>query len=382
MLAVAEAAGTLYFTALSIGQLKPSATGRAWEPAPPYPYEWAGLIFALALGCALLAGGVLAFVWRGLVRSGVRLTDDRDPHLRNRNSEVALLIDHAHARGHVLDHVPRLFLILFVPCAALSVAAVILSANGHGPSVLLLSPALANLGTWSIGLLAILLVFGVSRTVAMNPVRRTISTVWALATFWPRAAHPFAAPAHGPRVIADLVSRVTALSREGSAVLIAGHSHGALLATVAASYLPPDVAANTGLLTSGSTATRLIEPFFGAFLNRTVCRDVARSLTGPDGTRWRNLYRLTDPIGGPVLPPTADSDRSPAALAAGDADDPVRGVDCLTPDPPLTGGELGPDPTPRGHDYYLQDPVFAAEHSKLVAMLARSEATVAESYSG
>jgi hypothetical protein len=48
----------------------------------------------------------------------------------------------------------------------------------------------------------------------------------------------------------------------------------------------------------------------------------------------------------------------------------------------LNGDELGPDPTPRGHDYYLQDPVFAAEHSKLVATLARSEATVAGPHSG
>jgi pimeloyl-ACP methyl ester carboxylesterase len=200
----------------------------------------------------------------------------------------------------------------------------------------------------------------------MNPVRRTISIIWALATFWPRAAHPFAAPAHGPRAVADLVSRVTRLTRAGNSVLIAGHSHGALLATVAASYLPTDVAARTGLLTSGSTVVRLIEPFFGAFFNRAVCTDIARSLTGPGGTRWRNLYRLTDPIGGPIL--TA----APAPSAVDDSaeDDPVGKVDRLAPDPPATAVGLGADPTPRGHDYYLQDPVFAEEHARLVALLS------------
>jgi hypothetical protein len=231
---------------------------------------------------------------------------------------------------------------------------------GSGPSEVLSAPALVNLGTWSIGIIAIVLVYLVARAGAMTPVRRTISAIWAMATFWPRAAHPFAAPAHGPRAVADVVSRVSWLTRQRTCVLIAGHSHGALLATVAVAYLPADAVPRTALLTSASSAARLLEPFFGAFIDRSTFTDVATTLTGPGGTRWRNLYRITDPIGGPIFP-------SGQPVIGGL----VRTVDQLAPDPPTTAVGLGVDPTPRGHGNYLHDPLFAAEHAALVAKLAR-----------
>ncbi|HET8682660.1 MAG TPA: hypothetical protein VFM54_12440 [Micromonosporaceae bacterium] len=360
MLAAAESAGLLYFAALSVGQLRPSGAGRAWEPAPPYPYEWAGLGFALALAASVVAGCALLLTWRGLVRAGARLTDRRDPGLRPADPYVAELLDHAHARGRVLERVPRLALVVFTPVAVLSLVGVDFSVLGRGPSVLLPSPALANLGTWSIGILAVLVVYLVARTGTMTPVRRTISAIWALATFWPRAAHPFAAPAHGPRAVADIVSRVSWLARQGTPVLISAHSHGALLATIAAPYLPADVAARTALLTSASPAARLIEPYFGAFIDRTTFQEVVTALTGPGGTRWRNLYRITDPIGGPIF-----GSGQPAAGGHAGA------VDRLAPDPPTTAVGLGVDPTPRGHGDYLHDPVFSAEHTALVDWLAR-----------
>jgi hypothetical protein len=360
MFAAAEAAGVLYFAALSVGQLRPSGAGRAWEPAPPYPYEWAGVAFALALAMCAVAGLALRTVWRRLVRRGAELTDERDPGLRQADPYVAGLLDHAHARGRLLTYVPRLALVVLVPVAMLSLVGVAYSLLGRGPSELLSSPALANLGTWSIGIIAIVLVYLVARAGAMTPVRRTISAIWAMATFWPRAAHPFAAPAHGPRAVADVVSRVTWLTRQRTSVLIAGHSHGALLATVAVAYLPADAVPRTALLTSASSAARLIEPFFGAFIDRSTFTEVATTLTGPGGTRWRNLYRTTDPIGGPIFP-----NGQPVIGSR------VRTVDQLAPDPPTTAVGLGVDPTPRGHGNYLHDPVFTAEHAALVARLTR-----------
>lgn len=358
MLATAEAAGTLYFTALTIGQIEESATVRGWEPAPPYPYEWAGLVFAVAMGSAAVGTVMLGILWRRLVRSGARLTDNLYGGLRTADPEVARIIDQAHARGKILRHLPGLAMIVFVPVALLSIVGVVYSSIGEGPSVLLASSVAAQLGTWSIGLLAIFFVYLVVRTGAMSPVRRVISTIWALATFWPRATHPFAAPAHGPRAVADVVSRVTRLTAAGNSVLIAGHSHGALIATIAVSYLPEEVVARTGLLTSASPAVRLIEPFFGAILNRRKSDEIAASLTGPDGVRWSNLYRLTDPLGGPAFD-----------YARGEQPD-IREVDLLVPDPPST--EIGPglDPTPRGHNDYLHDRVFQEEHARLVHMLA------------
>jgi hypothetical protein len=242
---------------------------------------------------------------------------------------------------------------------------VLFSTDGRGPSTLLPSQhVLTNLGTWSIGLVALsLTVFGM-RAGLTTPVRRLISAVWATATFWPRAAHPFGAPAHGPRAVADMVRRVTRLTRQDRSVLLAGHSHGALITTTTVLYLPVEVTGRCALLTSASPVTRLIRPYFGAFLDHETLVDVAERMTDGDGTRWRNLFRITDPIGGPVF------GASPAQrpVVAGRP----RTVDRLSPDPELANLRAGTDATPRGHGDYLHDPAFLSAHAALVEHLRRA----------
>ncbi|GAA1890967.1 hypothetical protein [Asanoa iriomotensis] len=361
MLAVAETASLLYFAALSIGQLETSDAGRAWLPAPPYPYEWAGLVFTVGMGAVVLAVAFGIVRWNVLLGTGRRMTDERDRDLRRRRPDAAEVLDHAHARGQLLESMPALAMIVFVPIAALSVVGVVYSALGRGPAALLPNQStLTNLGAWSIGLAALLLVLTVARAGNTTPGRRLVSAVYAMATFWPRAAHPFAAPAHGPRAVADIVRRVTTLTDQGVPVVLAGHSHGSVLAAMAVRNLPAGSLPHIALLTSACPVTRLIEPFFAAFFDREVSVKLATALTDADGTRWTNLYRTTDPIGGAVCRPDT-------------ADTPLGAVDELAPDPPDQSlRDL--EPQVGGHGSYLHDPAFVAAHDRLVTTLAHRHA--------
>jgi hypothetical protein len=356
MLAVAEAASLLYFAALSIGELETSGAGRAWLPAPPYPYEWAGLVFAVAMGATLIAVAFGAVRWRVVLGTGRRMTDGRDPELRRRHPERAEYLDHAHARGQLFESVPGLALVVFVPITVLSVVGVVYSAFGRGPAALLPNQStLTNLGAWSIGLIALVLVLTVVRAGNTTPGRRLVSAVYAMATFWPRAAHPFAAPSHGPRAVADIVRRVTTLTGQGVPVLLAAHSHGSVLAAMAVRNLRPESTRHIALLTSACPLTRLIAPFFPAFFDPEASIKLAGSLTDEQGTRWTNLYRVTDPIGGAVCPRPTGS-----ALDA---------VDVLAPDPP-DAALHDVDPQVSGHGSYLRDPAFVEAHDRLVRTLA------------
>jgi hypothetical protein len=290
------------------------------------------------------------------------MTDERDVGLRQRLPDAADMLDRAHARGRLLESIPALALIVFVPIVALSLIGVGYSAVGRGPAALLPSQkTLTNLGAWSIGLIAIVLVITVARAGNTTPGRRLVSAIYAMATFWPRAAHPFAAPSHGPRAVADIVLRVTTLTAQGTSVVLAGHSHGSILVATAARYLPKAALRRTALLTSACPLTRLIEPFFAAFFDRDASLDLARALTDGQCTRWINLYRITDPIGGPVFSPTSD-DRHQMNNGR-------RPVDELAPDPPEQ--DLGGiEPEIRGHDSYLSDPAFTAAHDRLIECLA------------
>lgn len=161
--------------------------------------------------------------------------------------------------------------------------------------------------------------------------------------------------------VADIVLRVTTLTAQGTPVLLAGHSHGSVLVATAARYLPKASLRRTALLSSACPLTRLIEPFFAAFFDRDASLDLAAALTDERCTRWINLYRITDPIGGPVFAPIPnDPDRA----------DPTPGpVDQLAPDPP-EADLAGIEPEVRGHDSYLHDPAFTAAHDRLVECLA------------
>ncbi len=103
-------------------------------------------------------------------------------------------------------------------------------------------------------------------------------------------------------------------------------------------------------LTYGSPLRRLYGRWFPAYFGPVPLRALHRQVDC-----WRNLWRATDPIGGPVIAgPSEDVDTGPLA-------------------DPLAYGRSAHHPLPApvlGHFDYQADPAFAAERDALLARLA------------
>ncbi|MEV7289089.1 hypothetical protein AB0O01_31845 [Streptomyces sp. NPDC093252] len=208
------------------------------------------------------------------------------------------------------------------------------------------------LGSWLIGLGFILFVASGRRAYKDPSARRTIGILWDVGTFWPRAAHPFAPPCYAERAVPDLTWRMATWTEvTGGRLVISGHSQGSVLASAAAWQLTPEVRHRVALLTYGSPLERLYGRWFPAYFG-----SAALGALHEDVDCWRNLYRVTDPIGGPIrLPGDCGPEVDRAALAD-----------------PLAYGrtDLHPLPAPiLGHSDYQADPAFAEERARLLARL-------------
>ncbi|MFJ5029830.1 hypothetical protein ACIQB5_17255 [Streptomyces sp. NPDC088560] len=208
------------------------------------------------------------------------------------------------------------------------------------------------LGSWLVGFAFLLFVTWGRRAYKDASARRTIGILWDVGTFWPRAAHPFAPPCYAERAVPDLTWRMaTWTQRTGGRLVLSGHSQGSVLAAAAAWQLTPSTRKRIALLTYGSPLERLYGRWFPAHFGPP-----ALAALHHDVACWRNLYRRTDPIGGPVRVPddtTPEVDHGPLRdpLAYG-----------RTPDHPLPAPILG-------HSDYQADPDFDRERARLLARL-------------
>jgi hypothetical protein len=137
----------------------------------------------------------------------------------------------------------------------------------------------------------------------------------------------------------------------GGRLVISGHSQGSVLAAAAAWQLKPSVRKRVALLTYGSPLERLYGRWFPAHFGPAALSSLHREVAC-----WRNLYRLTDPIGGPVR-------------LAGDCG---PEVDRAPLKDPLAYGRTARHPLPApilGHSDYQADPAFAEERTRLLARL-------------
>ncbi|MGY6018796.1 hypothetical protein [Streptomyces spinosirectus] len=208
------------------------------------------------------------------------------------------------------------------------------------------------LGSWLIGLGFILFVTWGRRAYKDASARRTIGILWDVGTFWPRAAHPFAPPCYAERAVPDLTWRMATWTRAtGGRLVISGHSQGSVLAAAAAWQLEPSDRKRVALLTYGSPLERLYGRWFPAHFGPAALTSLHHEVDC-----WRNLHRLTDPIGGPVRLP---GDCGPE-------------VDRPPLKDPLAYGRTASHPLPApilGHSDYQADPAFAEERERLLARL-------------
>ncbi|MGV9314283.1 hypothetical protein ACWDR0_19180 [Streptomyces sp. NPDC003691] len=212
-----------------------------------------------------------------------------------------------------------------------------------------------SLGSWLIGAGFLFFVAWGRRAYRDPSARRTIGILWDVGTFWPRAAHPFAPPCYAERAVPDLTWRMctwTETTRHsGGRLVISGHSQGSVLAAAAVWQLPPEARGRVALLTYGSPLERLYGRWFPAYFGPE-----ALALLRDEVHCWSNLYRHTDPIGGPVL------------VAAG----PRPAPDRPALRDPLAYGRSARHPLPEpilGHSDYQADPEFAAARAELLRQI-------------
>ena len=140
-----------------------------------------------------------------------------------------------------------------------------------------------------------------------HDVRRGIGVLWDLGTFWPRWFHPFAPPTYSDRAVTDLTSLLDGeLGRQEAdpeRLLLAPHSQGSIIATAAVLGMTAPTQ-RLALLTYGSPWTRHYAEFFPAVFS-PACLDAlaSRLVHTRGGIRWRNLFRVSDPMAGQIAGP-------------------------------------------------------------------------------
>ncbi|MGW6567725.1 hypothetical protein [Streptomyces sp. NPDC054975] len=330
--------------------------------APPVLLSWQASVIPVLL--LMLLGPAVVLVLR-TARTARRLgpvveadygTDDPDPVRTGRIAAARATASLTDAAPALVGTVSGATLLL----GAGSVAGAWASGNVPGRAFDGAHPVIASaaetaqaLGSWMIGFGFLLFVTWGRRAYKDASARRTIGILWDVGTFWPRAAHPFAPPCYAERAVPDLTWRMSSWTRHtGGRLVISGHSQGSVLAAAAVWQLPPVTRGRVALLTYGSPLERLYGRWFPAYFGPGPLRALHGTVHC-----WSNLYRPTDPIGGPVRVPATGA--KPAVDRAALLDPVAYG---RTPEHPL------PEPI-LGHSDYQADPAFAAERAVLLDRL-------------
>ncbi|MGW2118436.1 hypothetical protein [Streptomyces zhihengii] len=341
----------------------PGMGGHSTIAGPPVLLSWQASVIPVLLVLLLLPA---LFLVARTCRAARRLApvveaeygEDRPDEVRTRR------IAGTRARARLTDAAPVLVGVLAGATLLLGAGAVAgawitgevpgRAFAGAGPLLESFADTAQALGSWLVGFGFILFVTLGRRAYRDASARRTIGILWDVGTYWPRAAHPFAPPCYAERAVPDLTWRIcTWTAGTGGRLVISGHSQGSVLAASAVWQLPASTRRRVALLTYGSPLERLYGRWFPAYFGAAALRDLRGDIDC-----WRNLWRQTDPIGGPLMIPGEgrhpDVDR--AALK-----DPVvygRSARYPLPEPIL------------GHSDYQADPAFAEERAQLLARLA------------
>jgi hypothetical protein len=274
-------------------------------------------------------------------------------------------------------------------------AARVLMLFGAAGSDLLTISAMSVLGTIGVVVMSAIATALIGLGFAAWKTQRTRTTVgilWDLLSFWPRVAHPLCPPPYGGRAVLAVADRCSQLVNDenADAVVLSGHSQGSVITLAACAVLDEQARSGTdqsdgsgdwiGKTKAGSTIPRLHMVTYGSQLQFIYPRLFPTYLgyfrlkwiyeKALDG-RWRNLYRWTDPLGGPVLSwPHATTTARPAyGPQVGDwtcvsCGDPAR---CEGHKPCVQPNERPGDRQPEhrywavGPDIRLRDPAIVVE---------------------
>ncbi|MFE9651826.1 hypothetical protein [Micromonospora sp. NPDC006431] len=330
---------------------------------PPVAYWWAALAGLTALLIVTAAAAITLLVSRRRRRAYAQRIIKQDyPHAPTGAASRLHVVRETIARSHVAEELGPMLVAFFV-ISSVGLATIALDLIGVGPTQLVaeiggqrdgaavLAAYVTDVGIWIISLLVIgLLILGF-RAYRSAETRRLVAVLWDLGTFWPRTVHPFAPPCYAARAVPELTKRVSALAAQGP-VVISGHSHGSVLAAATVLQLPPDALTRVALLTHGCPLHRIYARLYPAYLGQQTLCDLGERLDW----RWRNLWRDTDPIGGPVFDHHHDAQPPYEPPAAEAVDVRLRDPRAVTIDP----ADTVPPPVERHWPYHTQPPYQAA----------------------
>lgn len=353
---------------------------------PPVLLSWQAAVIPVLLVLLLIPVVVLAV---RTVRTGRRLAPLVEAEYGAKEERVTpdsvrtRRIAGARARAELTDAAPWLVGLVSGATLLLGTGAVLgawlsgdvpgRAAEGGPALIQSVADTAQALGSWLIGLGFILFVTWGRRAYRDPSARRTIGILWDVGTFWPRASHPFAPPCYAERAVPDLTWRMASwTARTGGRLVISGHSQGSVLAAAAVWQLREGTRHQVALLTYGSPLERLYGRWFPAYFGAAPLADLGREVYC-----WRNLWRATDPIGGPVR--LGGEHGEPDGIACGDGVGGGEGRDGGAPAvdrgplrDPLTYGRTERHPLPEpilGHSEYQADPAFATERAALLDRL-------------
>ncbi|WP_395482228.1 hypothetical protein [Streptomyces sp. KHY 26] len=328
---------------------------------PPVLLTWQASMIPPLLAVLLALAARLAAGTARLARTErdrVRREHPGEPEDPSRTRAIA----HTRAMAGLTDRAPLILIVLSAATLVLGGGALAgglisgktpdAAARGAVDAVRIAAAVSQGLGSWLVGLGFLLFVTWGRRAYRDRGARRTVGILWDVGTFWPRAAHPFAPPCYAERAVPDLTWRIaTWTGATGGRLVLSGHSQGSVLAAAAAWQLSPSTRGRIALLTYGSPLERLYGRWFPAHFGPAALAGLHRDIAC-----WSNLYRRTDPIGGPVrLPadghPPVDQPPLRDPLAYG-----------RTTEHPLPGPILG-------HSAYQADPAFARVRAHLLTRL-------------
>jgi hypothetical protein len=331
LLAVSFAAGLVLRTAdflgtpIPVGRPVPvgrSVAGQAVLLVPDVYYWAAACAFCLVVVSGLVAAVVFVLVLRHANKREKDLVAQTYVDELSRPADVAAsvqararVIARAWARARLIDDAP-LLLTIVASVLTVAVAAGVVgylatsTVNGsavHGLWLWQHASWLATAGSWAVGALVVALIALGRRAYSDATTRRTVGILWDLGTFWPRATHPLAPPCYCERTVPDLIYRMIWLApTDADLVVLSTHSQGTVIGAALVLQLDKTQRARTAFITYGSPLQRLYSRFFPAYFGPEVLTQIGEALAetapGPDRAfwPWRNLFRASDPIGGPI----------------------------------------------------------------------------------
>ncbi|GAB3206872.1 hypothetical protein GCM10027294_11090 [Marinactinospora endophytica] len=282
---------------------------------PPDVYAWLQMAFTLEAVIALGTAGVVWLLLRGRARAEREAVAGR--YQRSTTAARTRDIARARALGSLTEVLPACLGALLLPVVALAALALYaaltgrLTGDGAGggwggfvsPVAVVDAPGWANatvaamvgIGAWLGGAFLLALMWLGRSAYRDRPTRQAVGVLWDIGTFWPRAAHPLAPPSYAERAVPQLATRIAGLTADGTGVVVSGHSQGSVLAAAAVWQLPGRCRDRVVLITHGSPLYRLYGRYFPAYFGPEALGELRGRVAG-----WRNLWRATDAVGGPI----------------------------------------------------------------------------------